>query len=336
MAQEKKKIGDISSIEEFKKMAMDYWKSTAPEQMSRQFGFNGEGDKRSREVLDGIFFRQQIMHDIEPSTDTEIFGQKLKTPIMIAPMASMATMFEDGVGKMCAATREVGSMTWVAFYSKEYYGKHVKTNPIVFIMKPVVDREKLLNELKIADHEGCVAVGIDVDSGGETLGVSAERLGGRWGPEKPLSVNELKKIRKSVSKPFIIKGVLSVDDALKAVEVGADAIVVSNHYGTKIDYCQAPLEVLPSIVKAVGAKVDILIDCQIRTGYDVLKALAMGGKGVLVGRPILWAAKLGEVEGMAQLIRLMTAELKKIMLYTGVKSVRKVPRDTVILPRAFF
>ena len=243
-------------------------------------------------------------------------------------------MFEDGIGKMCAATREVGSMTWIAFYSKEYYGKHVKTNPLVFIMKPVADREKLLSELTIADNEGCVAVGIDVDSGGETM--FGTGLRGRWGPEKPLSVKELKKMRDSVSKPFVIKGILSVSDALKAVEVGADAIVVSNHYGMKIDYCQAPLEVLPSIVEAVGEKVEILVDCQIRTGSDVLKALALGGKGVLVGRPIPWAVRVGGVEGITQLIRVMTEELEKIMLYTGIENVRKVPRDTLILPRSFF
>ena len=201
-------------------------------------------------------------------------------------------------------------------------------------MKPVADRVKLLNELQIADKEGCVAIGIDVDSGGETYGSTGRE--NRWGPEKTLSVNELKKMRKSVSKLFVIKGVLSVDDALKAVEVGADAIVVSNHYGTKIDFCQAPLEVLPSIVKAVGNKLEILVDCQMRTGSDVLKALSLGGKGVLVGRPIYWAAKVGGAEGMAQLLRVMTRELKKIMIYTGVKSVKKVPKDTVILPKTFF
>lgn len=336
MAQEKKKVSEINSVEEFKKEAQEIMKkSTSPEQMNRYFGFNGEGDKRSREVLDRIFFKQQIIHDIEPSTDTEILGQKLKTPIMIAPMASMATLFEDGIGKMCKATAETGSLTWIAFYSKEYYGKHVKTNPIVFIMKPVADREKLLNELKIADQEGCVALGIDVDSGGDTFGSSGgERP--RWGPEKALSVDELKKIRKSLSKPFVVKGVLSVDDALKAVEIGADAIIVSNHYGTKWDFPQAPLEVLPSIVKAVGEKVEVLVDCQIRRGSDVLKVLAMGGKGVLLGRPIFWAAKVGEAEGMTQLIRVMTMELKKAMLYTGVKTVKKVPKNILVLPKDLF
>jgi len=334
MTQEKK-ISDFTSFEELKEEAMKIMgKTLSQEQMTRQFGFKGPGDKRSRDVLDNIFFKQQIIQDIEPKTDIELFDQKLKTPIMIAPMASMATMFEDGIGKMCAATREVGSMTWVAFYSKEHYGKHVKTNPLVFIMKPVADREKLLNELKIADAEGCVALGIDVDSGGETM--FRMGAGGRWGFEKPLSINELKKIRESVSKPFVIKGILSVDDALKAVEVGADAIVVSNHYGMKIDYCQAPLEVLPSIVEAVGEKIEVLVDCQIRTGSDVLKALALGGKGVLLGRPIYWAARVGGTEGITQLLRVITTELKKIMVYTGIENVRKVPRDTLILPRTFF
>lgn len=333
MTSERKAVKEISSIEELKREAQQVAKKTLPpEQIERYFGAVVESDKRSREVLDRIFFKQKIIHDIAPSTETKFLGHTLKTPIMIAPMASMATMFEDGIGKMCTATNETGSMPWVAFYSKEYYGKHVKTNPIVFIMKPIADREKLLKELMIAEQEGCVALGIDVDSGGDTSRGGA----GRWGAEKPLSLDELKKIRGSVSKPFIVKGVLSVDDAVKAVEVGANAIVVSNHYGTKLDFALATLEVLPDIVEAVGDRVEILVDCQIRKGSDVLKVLAMGGKAVLVGRPIVWGAWVGGAEGMARLIQLMTEELRHAMLYTGVESAAKVPKDILVLPKEIF
>lgn len=305
-------------------------KSLQLRQMGRYFDTTVESDKRSREVLDRIFFKQKIIHAIEPSTETKFLGHMLKTPIMTAPMASMATMFEDGVGKMCAATRETGSMTWIAFCSREFYTKHAKTNPIVYIMKPIADREKLLDNLKIAEQEGCVAVGIDVDSGGDTGG------DGRFGAMRPLSVDELKKMRRSVSKPFVVKGVLSVDDAVKAVEVGAKAIVVSNHYGTKLDYAQAPLEVLSEIVETVGNKVEVLVDCQIRTGSDILKVLAMGGKAVLVGRPIVWSAYVGGAEGMARLMQLMTDELRHAMLYTGVESAAKVPKDILVLPKEIF
>jgi len=270
-----------------------------------------------------------MIHNIETSTETEVLSQKLKTPIMIAPMASMATIFEDGVGKMCNAASETGSLTCVAFYGKEYYGKHAKTHPIVFVMKPLADREKLLNNLKTAEEEGCVALGIDIDS-------AAAQSGGNWGALKPLSVDELKKIKQNLSKPFIVKGVLSVNDAVQAVEAGADAIIVSNHYGTVLDYAQAPIEVLPEIASAVGDRIEILVDCQIRKGSDILKVLALGGKSVLLGRPIVWAALVGGAEGMAQLIKVLTNELRHVMLHTGVESVAKVPKDILVLPKEFY
>ena len=192
MVHQRKSVDEIKSVEEFRREAYEYAKTNLPpEQVGRNFDVISEADRRSREVLDRIFLRQRIIHDVEPSTETEIFGQKLKTPIMIAPMARMAEWFKDGVGKMFVATQKTGSMTWIASLSTEFYAEYVKTNPTVFIMKPSADREKILRELKIAEQMGCVALGIDVDSGGNT--------GKRWGRMKPLSVAELKKIRRNLS-----------------------------------------------------------------------------------------------------------------------------------------
>ena len=89
-------------------------------------------------------------------------------------------------------------------------------------------------------------------------------------------------------------------------------------------------------MEAVGGRVDVLVDCQMRHGSDVLKALALGGQAVLVGRPILWAALVGGAEGMARLIWLMTEELKRVMLYTGTESAAWVSRNILVLPRDIF
>ncbi|MFH0748981.1 MAG: alpha-hydroxy-acid oxidizing protein [Candidatus Bathyarchaeota archaeon] len=329
MARPENAVGTIRSVEELRKAAYEIAKATLPpEQVDRNFELTSEADRRSREVLDHICLKQRILHNVEPATDTEIFGQKLKTPVMIAPMARMAEWFEDGVGKMFAATQNTGSMTWIASLSKEFYAKYAQTNPTVFIMKPLADREKVLRELKIAEQTGCVALGIDVDSGGNT--------GERGGRMKPLSGGELAKIRKNLGSPFVVKGVLSTEDADTAIEAGANAIVVSNHYGTKLDSAQAPLEVLPSIMRHVKTGVEVLVDCQIRKGSDVLKVLALGGKGVLIGRPIVWAAQVGGAQGMTQLLHLITEELRKAMLYTGTKDLKKVPREILVLPKDVF
>jgi isopentenyl diphosphate isomerase/L-lactate dehydrogenase-like FMN-dependent dehydrogenase len=292
----------------------------------------GSTDRRNREVLDRIRFRQRIIHNVVPSTDATFLGHELATPIMIAPMATMASLVEDGVGQMCTAARDVGSMTWTASNSPDVYDRHAGVYPLVDIEKPFADRDRLLQRLQMAERAGCFAVGVDVDSsGGHKRGDQF-----RERPWKPLDTEELQRIKTTLVKPFIVKGVLTVDDAVAAADAGVDAIVVSNHYGVALDYAQSPLEVLPPIVDAVGTRVEVLADCQMRRGTDALKALALGARAVLVGRPILWAALVDGADGMARLLSLMTAELKRAMLYTGVARPRDATPDILALPRDVF
>jgi len=133
--------------------------------------------------------------------------------------------------------------------------------------------------------------------------------------------------------PTEIEDVLSsiLRNAVEAVDAGVDGIVVSNHGGRVLDFCQASIEVLPAIVKAVGSKIEVLIDGGFRRGTDVLKALALGAKGVLVGRPICWGLAAAGAEGVAKVLQMMTSELIRTMTLTNVPDVSKVPRDVVIL-----
>jgi 4-hydroxymandelate oxidase len=150
-------------------------------------------------------------------------------------------------------------------------------------------------------------------------------------PTISLSKEAIVEARKETSLPFFLKGIMTVEDALTAVEAGVDAIVVSNHGGRVLDCCQASIEVLPEIVRAVGGKIEILIDGGFRRGTDVLKALALGAKGVLVGRPICWGLGAGGAEGVAHVLQLMTSELIRTMILTNVPDVNNVPRDTVVV-----
>lgn len=104
-------------------------------------------------------------------------------------------------------------------------------------------------------------------------------------PAGSKTVEELKEIISYAGVPFILKGIMTVNGAKKALEAGAAAIVVSNHGGRVLDQCPATAEVLPEIVEAVGGKMTILVDGGIRSGMDVFKALALGADGVLIGRP---------------------------------------------------
>ena len=129
--------------------------------------------------------------------------------------------------------------------------------------------------------------------------------------------------------PFILKGIMTVRGAEKAVKAGAKAIVVSNHGGRVLDQCPATAEVLPEIVKAVGKDVMVLVDGGIRTGMDVFKALALGAKGVLIARPFVNMVYGGGLEGPAALVSKLKAELEDTMLMCGAHSLAEIDRSMV-------
>ena len=106
--------------------------------------------------------------------------------------------------------------------------------------------------------------------------------------------------------------------------------MVSNHGGRVLDYCQASIEVLPEIVEALDDKTDVLIDGGFRRGTDILKALALGAKGVLVGRPVCWGLAAAGAEGVARVLHTLTGELARNMMLTNVPDVNSVPGDVLV------
>jgi 4-hydroxymandelate oxidase len=130
--------------------------------------------------------------------------------------------------------------------------------------------------------------------------------------------------------PIVVKGILSAGDARRAVRHGADGIIVSNHGGRVVDGLATPLEVLPAIAEAVGANVPVLLDGGVRQGTDTVKALALGARAVLVGRPQLHALAVGGVQGVAHILHMLRAELELAMAATGCASVHEIDRDLLI------
>ena len=133
------------------------------------------------------------------------------------------------------------------------------------------------------------------------------------------SSKDLQRYIESTKLPFIIKGVLSVHDAIKCAEIGVKGIVVS-HHGGRLNYAVPPLYVLPNIVKAVGDKMPIFVDCGICSGMDAYKALALGATAVSVGGHLIPYISRGGAEAVCNRMQEMTDELRGVMAYTGVKS----------------
>jgi (S)-mandelate dehydrogenase len=143
---------------------------------------------------------------------------------------------------------------------------------------------------------------------------------------------DIKRFRKKWKGPLIIKGILRADDAKRAVDLGADGIVVSNHGARNLDGALASIEALPEIADAVGAKATILLDSGIRRGADVAKVLALGGHGVLVGRAALWGLTLAGREGVEHALTLLAHELDTVMAYLGCSTLEEIGRELVTAP----
>ena len=142
-----------------------------------------------------------------------------------------------------------------------------------------------------------------------------------------LTWQDLEWLQSLTKLPVIVKGILRGDDALRAVEHGAKAVIVSNHGGRQLDSAIASIDALPDIVAAVGDKVDILMDGGIRRGTDVLKALALGAKAVLVGRPVLWGLAVAGEAGVQHVLELLRDELDVAMALSGCAKVQDIDQS---------
>ena len=140
---------------------------------------------------------------------------------------------------------------------------------------------------------------------------------------------DLKWIREAWSGPIIIKGVLTGEDAQRAIDEGASAIVVSNHGGRQLDYVPASLQVLPEIVAAVNGRIEVLMDGGIRRGTDVIKAICLGARAVLIGRAYAYGLAAGGPAGVAKAIRILREEMERTLKLLGCPSIAELNRSYV-------
>lgn len=173
---------------------------------------------------------------------------------------------------------------------------------------------------------------------GHAKGVSDPGSLARWTAEAfdpSLDWEKIRQFRKMWDGPVIIKGIMDARDAREAVNIGADAIVVSNHGGRQLDGALSSIRALPEIVEAVGDKIEVHLDSGIRTGQDILKALAMGAKGVMVGRAFVYGlGAMGEM-GVTRALEILQKELETSMALCGRTDVNDLDRDILLVPEGF-
>jgi isopentenyl diphosphate isomerase/L-lactate dehydrogenase-like FMN-dependent dehydrogenase len=233
--------------------------------------------------------------------DSVVRGSLLSGTIAMIGDSADLTMYEDGLEVLKA----VG-------------GKGVP------IIKPR-ENPHVIENVKKAEAINSIAVGMDIDGAGlVTMALKGQPVG-------PKSVDELKEIVSSTKLPFILKGIMTVEEAQLAVEVGAKAIVVSNHGGRVLDHGESTAKALFEISKAVKGKIMILVDGGIRSGVDVFKMLALGADGVLIGRPVIIGAFGGYEEGVSLTLDNMKKELYQAMILTGCKDLEAIDKTRITI-----
>ncbi len=290
-----------------------------------------QGFRRNRAALEKVLLNLRTIHDaVNPDTIYELFGIKLSLPVMVAPMCETTYNYlgriddYEFIVSQVAGAEEAGTIAFTGdspdppLYemglkaSREYAaGKGIP------IIKPR-ETEEIIRRIKLAEKSGALAVGIDIDAAG------FENFKKAGQPVRPLSPSDLHNITGNTNLPVILKGIMTVDEAVAAVDCGAAGLVVSNHGGRAVDSTPGTAEVLPEIVAAVKGVIRIFVDGGVRSGEDVLKMLALGAEAVLVGRPVAIAAVGGGAKGVNMLIRQFKDDLTRSMLLTGCSNLQLI------------
>lgn len=271
----------------------------------------------TRDYLDSILIEERLIDSVLPSLDMDFWGETFATPVM-TPAFSHLPVYngraQNGLIEYSIAAKNCQALNWCGMMENDAFAGILETGAnTVRIIKPYADRDKILDQIAFSEKNGAFAVGIDID---HIFGRGAYDLvlGERMAPQ---SRSDLRALVASTSLPFVIKGVLSVQDAVKCAEIGVKAIVVSHHHG-RLPYAIPPLMVLPKIAAALkGSDVKIVVDCSIDSGADAYKALALGADAVSVGRAMWKPLEESGVQGVEQYIQKMNNELSFIMGSTG-------------------
>ncbi|MEW5692057.1 MAG: alpha-hydroxy-acid oxidizing protein [Candidatus Hydrogenedentota bacterium] len=293
---------------------------------------SGKAFIRNIEALAKYNLNINVIHSVrEPDLSINFLGYKLSMPVMVAPITGTTTNMgggmseEEYVNAVIEGAKSAGTIAFVgdgATPTKYLVGIEAIRRAGgmgIPIFKPRIDDEKIITRIRAAEKVQAIAVGMDVDAiSFVTMVLKGEAVGAR-------DVEDYKKIIKSTKLPFVMKGIMTPADALKAKKSGSKVIIVSNHGGRVLDSLSGTLEVLPQICKTMqNYKIEILIDGGIRGGEDVLKCLALGAKAVLIGRPVAIYAYGGGADGVKYYLEKIKKELAKAMVLTGCKHIRDI------------
>jgi isopentenyl diphosphate isomerase/L-lactate dehydrogenase-like FMN-dependent dehydrogenase len=273
-------------------------------------------------------------------TSTELLGSPVSFPVLVAPWAYQRLAHPDGELATARAAARAGTIMIVSSTTVGFLEDVAAATeaPKWFQLYVFTDRGATADMLARVVDSGFAAVCVTVDFPENGLRHRDTRSGfvmpvGLPGDDlvydPALSWRDLAWIKERAPLPLVVKGVLTGEDARLAADAGVDGIVVSNHGGRQLDGVPAGITVMPEIVEAVDGRVPVLVDGGVRRGTDVLKALALGARAVLVGRPAVWGLAVGGEDGVHGVLELLRNEFDNAMALTGCRSVGEISRSHV-------
>ncbi len=307
------------------------------EAYGKPIGFGGAGQgasfRNNSQALLNLRLKMRVVGEhIEPDTSIEFLGMKLESPVMGASTAGIEKYNDvmpekDFCRAIIRGCKEAGTIGWRGdtwFYTPE-------SNPALEVLKeekgagiPIFKpraQDVLKKLIHMAEDAGCPAVGLDLDGCGSTI------MARHGQPVFRKSVKELRELIGFTSLPFITKGIMAIEDAEACADAGVRVIAVSNHGGRVLDSTPGVAEVLPEIASRLKGEVFITADGGIRTGYDVLKMIALGADAVLLGRDIIRASVGAGSLGVKLHMEHIKKVFKKAMFMTGQSCVKDIDQE---------
>ena len=325
--------------------------------------------RANRAAFQEIFLRPRMLTGVASiDTSVRVLGIPLRTPLLVAPTAFQKLAHPEGEVATARAAGRCGTLMTLSTIASTGLEEvaAAASGPLWFQLYIYKDREitrELLRRAKAAGFRGIV---LTVDTpvlgrrerdlhNGFTLppGIRLENLAWLessvqgitgWSAassfwayvhdqlDAALTWDIVNWLRAETDLPILVKGVLTSEDARLAVEQGAQAVIVSNHGGRQLDGAEATVRALPEVVDAVAGRAEVLMDGGVRRGTDVLKALALGARAVLLGRPVLWGLAARGEEGVVQVLEMLRAELEISMALCGLPNLAGVTRGLVTGP----
>ena len=337
-------------------------------QMAYHYYIGGARDEvtlnANHKAWEKIWLHYRVLVDVQHrNAQTQILGRTTSIPILIAPTAFHGLAHQLGECETAIGAQRANSIYIVSTLSNRSLEDvaRVSSGRLWFQLYVYRDRQLTQSLIRRAEDAGYEAIVLTVDAAeigtrerdhrlgfhlpseltlGNLQGTGKEHMEGvtdgsalshyvRDQLDASLTWSDLKWLTEQTHLPVLVKGIVRADDATRAIECGAEGVVVSNHGGRQLDTAPPTALVLPSIVKAIGGRGVVLVDGGIRRGTDVIKALALGANGVLIGRPILWGLTVDGADGVERVLKILQDELLEAMALCGCPSIESIDKTLI-------